>query len=373
MPTPAIIPLLIPDMPSVEELIPWLTRIDAHRHYTNFGPLNAELCDKLARAMSDQRGPCHATTFSNGTAALTAWLTHSIGPAGRLVLIPGLTFVASAQAVIASGNIPLLADVDSASWLLMPDSARDVAERHPIAAVLPVAAFGTPCHPDAWDAFVRDTGIPVLVDAAGAFGNQRVGALTDIAVSLHTTKALAAGEGGAIVSADAGRIEALTRLTNFGIDLPSGLVTSLGINAKLSEYHAAVGLASFARWPRTSHLRKVVMARYQQLLATHCPDVALPVRDANGVYTLLATLLPDGVDAGDTCAALARHGIQSRRWYCPPIHRHPTFAELPHATPLDMCETLGERLLGLPFFPSLSADDCERVVVALAASCEVAV
>ncbi len=364
------IPLLLPDIPDYGELGPWLRRIDNSRHYTNFGPLNAELCRALASYCSEHAAfetPCHAQTFCNATAALTAWLLHVLGPANAPVLLPGITFVATAQAILASGNVPLIADVDAESWLLTPQHAHHAASRQTVAAVMPVAAFGTACDASGWDRFTRSTGIPVLIDAAGAFGNQAPGQSTDVVFSLHATKALAAGEGGAIVSTDKARIQALTRISNFGIDLESGLATGPGFNAKFSEYHAAVALAGLARWPENVRRRRAVMALYQTLLATHCPSVRLPRREDGGVYTLLPILLPPPHDAGAVGLKLARDGIQTRRWYCPPLPGHAAFAHLPRATELPVCEQLGQRLLGLPFHPWLSENDVQRVAASLAA------
>jgi len=364
----ASIPLLLPDIPDYEALEPWLRRIDRNRHYTNFGPLNAELCEALAKHHTESVAAArsyHAQTFSNGTAALTAWLLHMLGRSDVQVLLPGITFVATAHAVLASGNRPLLADVDPQSWLLTPQQAYRAAAQHDVDAVMPVAAFGSACDAAAWDAFTRDTGIPVLIDAAGAFGNQLPGELTDIALSLHATKALAAGEGGAVISSDGERLQALARISNFGIDSTNGLTVSAGFNAKLSEYHAAVALASLAAWPEKSARRQNVMRRYLQALARRCPSAGLPLRAEDGIYTMLPILLPEPCDAGEAMVWLHSQAIQSRRWYCPPLHRHPAFAALAHATPLPVCERLGLRLLGLPFHPWLEQADIERVVSCL--------
>lgn len=364
MPSTPNIPLLIPDVPGFDALEPWLRRIDANRHYTNFGPLNA-LFEQSIAARHAQGEESHAVAFASGTAALVAWLsTVTAGRKGR-VLIPAITFTATAQAVIASGNTPFIADIDPSDWLLSPQFARELAATEAFVAMLPVAAYGAPCDTAPWDALARDTGIPVLIDAAGAFGNQMLGATTDIAFSFHATKALAAGEGGAVLTRNIERVAPLIRASNFGIDTRNGLTIATGVNGKLSEYHAAVGLASLDNWPETARRRRRLAQCYAAEIAARCPAVSLPPRPVDGVYTLMPVLLPDGYLATDCATQLAAAGVQSRRWYCPPLHQHPRFADFPNNGALPHAETLGQRLLGLPFHLDLQDADIARICVAL--------
>lgn len=370
------ISVLVPELPEAELLTSWLRRIDTARHYTNFGPLNAELTNRLASAVDALRpseSPAKAVTFANCTSALIAWLRSIVGCSGGLVLIPGITFIATAQAVLSSGNRLAIADVAPNTWLLTPEMARaaidDLKARTPgqrLAAVIPVAAYGTPCDTDAWDRFTEETGIPVLIDAAGAFGNQPLGATTDLAISLHATKSLGAGEGGALLSRVPNRAELFIQASNFGINPHTGLVDHPGENGKLSEYHAAVGLAALETWPDQARRRQQAMRHYTDLLIDHCPAITLPTRPGDGTYTLLPVLLPPHADARQTLDHLAEHNIQTRRWYCPPIHHHPLFSQALRISDLPQCEALSRRLLGLPFHLRMSADDRQRVVTTLA-------
>lgn len=372
------IPLLVPELPDFSALEPWLKRIDHARHYTNFGPLNAELCSRLATnvdALLPGISPSpQAVTFANCTIALSTWLQEAIGRSGRLVLIPGITFVATAQAVLASGNIPFIADIDAESWLLTPEIAHATLRSHAspgtpsIAAVLPVAAYGAPCDPISWDAFSQDTGLPVLIDAAGAFGNQALGRHCDIALSLHATKSLGAGEGGLILTRNARRAESLIQASNFGLDLATGLVVRAGGNGKLSEYHAAVALAALKRWPEQARRRIALMRQCVDALTTADLPIRLPKQANDGVHTLLPVLLPEDARAQTVQQTLAESGIQTRRWYCPPLHHHPLFAKLPRSRSLPVCDLLGERLLGLPFHLSLREAELERITHALSAA-----
>lgn len=359
------ISLLRPQIPPAEALLPWLRRIDANAHYTNFGPLNAEFEQALAALHADGL-PCTATSFANATAALTAWLNVSTARRKGLVLLPALTFTATAQAVLASGNTPWFADVDAATWLLCPQHAHSLAADLPLVAVLPVAAYGMPCPAIAWDEFARDTTLPVLIDAAGAFGNQTLGDAVDIAFSFHATKALAAGEGGAILSRRHGLAAELKRYSNFGIDTSNGETVATGSNAKLSEYHAAVALSSLAQWPIYRQQRQQIHRRYVEILQARCPSVELAPRAPDGIYTLMPVLLPAGTERDRVAARLAAAGVETRAWYCPPLPAQAHFQHCPRESRLPATEALGRRLLGLPFHPWLTEEDMQRIATLLA-------
>lgn len=364
----AAISLLVPDLPDANALRPWLEEIDRAHWYTNFGALNQRLCEaicELARARA-------AITCTNCTAAITLWLRERLGAAGALVALPAYTFVGSAQAVIASGNVPFIMDVDADNWQLSPAAVSNAAASHEIAAVLPVAALGAPCDLAQWQAFARDSALPVLIDAAAALSRQHCGEGVDVAFSLHATKALAAGEGGALASLDVERIARLRQRSNFGIGA-DGLVGSGGENAKLSEYHAAVALASLAQREARFERRLQLLADYRQQLAAHCANVRLAphlhnTNGRNGAITLLPVLLPPPHRATAIQQQLAAHGIESRRWYCPPLHQHPFFANLPRQPQLPVAEMLGRQLLGLPFHLFLRPHDIERVCTTLASA-----
>jgi len=202
MNAPSRIPLLVAQLPDTEALTPYLRQIDANRWYTNFGPLVTQLEQRFAASFAPTPVAPVAISASNGTAGLELALCALELMPGARVLLPALTFVATATSVIRSGYRPIIGDVDPDTWLLTPEIARAYAALHRIDAVMPVATFGNPQDVDAWDRFVEDTGIPVIIDAAGAFGNQRAGRRCHVVFSLHATKALAAGEGGMVVSYD---------------------------------------------------------------------------------------------------------------------------------------------------------------------------
>lgn len=371
--TPERIPLLIPDMPDADRLLPWLRRIDAARWYSNFGPLNREFEAALEAGFGGARSQA-ACTVANCTLGLELALTALGLPRGSRVLVPAFTFIATASAVLRAGLVPVLADIDAASWLLTPEFARRALASTKVSCVMPVATFGAPQDASAWDKFSAETGVPVLIDAAGAFGNQQGGELVKVVFSLHATKSLGAGEGGFVIARDHAWVSRFRQMTNFGISLPPdnawtpGSATLPGSNAKLSEYHAAVGLAALQLWHERRVRRQQLSAAFLRMLADACPAVMPQQRPADGAYTIMAVALPDGADGDRVGASLAGSGIETRLWYYPLLVDQPAFSGIDAAMPLVNSRRLAGRVLGLPFHPGLSEGQLQRVSSALAAA-----
>lgn len=350
-------------MPDADALRPWLQRIDAARWYTNFGPLVQDLEAQLAARFG---GGTHIVTVNSATMGLElALIGLDLAPGSR-VLLPGLTFAASAAAVLRAGCVPVFADVDPDTWLLTPQIAERVAAEMRLGAVMPVSTYGAPQPRADWDAFVARTTLPVVMDAAAAFDTQEMGARYTAVFSMHATKVLGAGEGGFVAAADDAFLERVRRLSNFGIDVSTGSVETAGANGKLSEYHAAAALAALQDWPRRREARVRLHQTYLQALQRACPAIRPQRRPADRAYSIFPVLLPEGHSAPNIQRRLAAEGIESRRWYCPTLDRHPAFSAMQRVGSLDQCQVLTARLLALPFHPFLAAADVERICLTLA-------
>ncbi len=357
------IPLLVPDLPRRADLEPFLAEIDNARWYTNFGPLVRRF-EHSVQSLFPAPAP-FISTVANGTMALELALAALRLPPRAHVLIPAFTFVATAAAVLRAGLRPIIADIDAHSWVLTPAIARAAMTTTKIDCVLPVAALGCPLPAAEWDDFSESSGIPVLVDAAGAFGNQQPGERIVLAFSLHATKTLGIGEGGLVVSRDAAFIERVRRLSNFGIDPSNGHAPDVGGNAKLSELHAAVGLAALTRWPERRRLREALNQAYCDELLRNSPEITLQARPLDGAYTVFQLLLQPGVSRDALVSTLTAQGIETRAWYLPLLPDHPAYAGI-EAFDLPVARSLGPRMLGLPFHLELTQESIRRVCSALA-------
>ncbi len=360
---PKNIACLVPDLPSSAMVAPYLERVDTARWYTNFGPLVRELEDRLEGLLASVGAPSETrvVTCSTGTSAIDAGLAALQLPPGSRVLVPALTFPASALAIIGAGHVPVFSDVCPRRWQLTPKIARRVIAEQRIDLVMPVTTYGRATAVDEWDQLTIDTGVPVLIDAAPAFGEQSIGRTTSVAFSFHATKPFGIGEGGAFVSADP-ELAARARIyTNFGF--VDGVVERFGTNAKLSEYHAAVGLAQLERWPALLRRRQRVWTAYRRHLRGMDGVQLQSWPTARAPALLIVRLV---ADAATVAARLADVGVHTRRWYVPTLVDHPAFAPYVPADPkLPVTEHLAPHLLGLPFHTALDDDDIAYVCDAL--------
>jgi len=364
------IPLMMPSLPTADELLPYLRRIDANRWYSNFGPLVGEFEARIAASFAEE-GACRVISVSSCTTGIELALRALALPAGAPILVPALTFIATASAVRCAGLSPVVADVDPDSWLLTPGIARAAVREIGARAVVPVTTFGAEQDGEAWSAFAHDTHVPVIIDAAAGFGNQRDPGPTCAVFSLHATKPLAAGEGGFVVTRDAHLAHAIRRLSNFGINLdrphdgPIGSAVATGTNAKLSEYHAAVALASLDRWAATAAERSALYARAVRAMQSACGGrLAMQAAPSDTVRSVCAFRFPDPGVRDRVELICGQRGIGTRRWYLPTIDRQPAFGHVAHL-PTPCADHLGERLLGVPFYPGLAASAIDEIAEAL--------
>lgn len=369
------VPLLRPELPSPQMLLPWLERMHAARHYSNFGPLVQALEQELAGRLDVDTA--QVTTVANATLGLELVLQALDLPAGARVLVPAFTFVATATAVLRAGHVPVLADVDAEHWTLTPDIARQACAQTHIDAVLPVAAFGMPHDMAQWQRFEQDTGLPVVIDAAAAFGSQQLnGAQGTLVFSLHTTKSLPAGEGGLVVSTRPDLARRVRQLSNFGINLdpgsglPVGALTMCGSNAKMSEYHAALGLASLQSWDGQSQQRQALMAgSVASLDGASGYQLRWQAQGSGGPLvapTSLCVRLPDEYLRAQLEEACQQARIITRRWYQPLLQHMPALQQRCHVLPVPNALALSQTLLGLPFFLGMTQEQRARVEDAVA-------
>ncbi|HLJ21220.1 MAG TPA: DegT/DnrJ/EryC1/StrS family aminotransferase [Stellaceae bacterium] len=353
-----VVPTFRPRLPAAETLLPFLREIDAHRWYSNFGPLNRRFESALAEHFRAPRGT--VVSVANATLGMSLALQDAAHDAAGFCMVPAWTHAATAAAIVAAGLTPWFVDVDARSWQLTPDAARRLlaaAPERPL-AVLAVSPFGGFVDAEAWDRYTDDTGIPVVIDAAAAFDTVRPARTTVQVVSLHATKAFGIGEGGLMLVGDERRAERLRRMSNFGLDRDRKTVLP-GTNAKLSEYAAAVGLARLQEWP-TCRAQLIATARRFLTGLAALPGVApMPALDGATAITTANVILPRG-NADAVIAFLRDRGIEARKWWAGACHRHPQFAACPRAS-LDVTEELADRVLGLPFFADITDEQLRLV------------
>jgi len=356
----AVLPVLRPKLPAIEEILPYFRSIDERQWYSNWGPLTSELEQSLSRQLGLER-VCVVTT-ANATAGLTAALLALGLPRGSICVMPSWTFAATPHAARAAGLRPWFHDVDPQTWALDPEAVRRTIGgiRNRVSAAVVVAPFGAPVDTASWEDFEDRTGIRVVIDAAAAFDTVRACRLPSV-VSLHATKILAAGEGGFVATTDSSLRDRIVACCNFGFQgSRSAMLPAL--NGKMSEYHAAVGLASLAKWPAT-RARHIQIAAWYRRRMEGLPGVALQPGYGGWASGTTSPVLP--IEAARVSRRLRLLGVETRSWWGMGCHLQPAFARCPRG-PLAVTERLGMRVLGLPHFPEMRESDVDLVAGALA-------
>ena len=358
-------------LPFVRPATPPLERVMARlapsyeRGVLTDGPLGRELEDQVAA----QLGVEHVVAVSTCTAGLMLVL-RALDLEGAVVM-PSFTFSATAHAAAWNGLRPVFAECDPASFQLDP---ADAATRLDGAgALLATHVFGAPCAAEQLEELGRLHDIPVVFDAAHAQGarrrNRRVGGLGDAEVfSMTPTKVVIAGEGG-LVATNRADIAAAVRIgRDYGN--PGDYDTRfVGLNARLSELHAATALESLARLDHNLARRRAVAQRYCDGLLT-VPGIDVQVVDHGDEstykdFTIRVDEATFGLSRDGVVAALRSRGVDTRRYFWPPVHRQQAYRALPSG-PLPVTDDVAGRVISLPIFPGLALDAVDAVVAILA-------
>ena len=333
---------------------------------------NGPYVRRLEERAAAYLGVRHCVAVASCTAGLMLSLRAS-NLSGDVVL-PSFTFSASAHAVAWNGLRPVFTDIRPDDLLLDPDAvARSAGVR--TSAILATHTYGTPCDVEALGGFARRNGIRLFFDAAHAFGSRHgdrmVGGFGDAEVfSLSPTKVLIAGEGGIIATDD----DSLAERCRIGRDYgnPGDYDTRfVGLNARMSELHAATALASFEDLEERIGLRNQLAERYRKVLADapgiDFPAVAEGDRSTYKDFTILIDPERFGMDAAATAAALAAEGIQTRRYYSPPVHRQRAYRWVgPANGGLPETDRAAARVLTLPLWTPMTDEQVDGVGAAMA-------
>lgn len=382
-----MIPLSNPDIRERE--IEYVTRV-LRSGRLSLGPLLTEFEEKFAAYV----GTRYAIATNSGTSALHLCVKAlGIGDADE-VLTTSFSFVASANCVLYEGVIPSFVDIDPDSLNIDPMKLREAIERdyiwdhhrkyvinrrsaRQLKAILPVHVFGLPCDMSPILSLANEFNLRVIEDACEALGatyrGQQVGTFGDVAVfAFYPNKQMTTAEGGMIVTNDAKLANLCRSLRNQGRDESAMWLrhVRVGFNYRLSELHCALGLAQLERIDELLAARQRVAAQYSRKLAD-VPEIA-PLHDGTGakrswfVYVIrmlgsLAPLQRDGLVQG-----LRERGI-SCQTYFEAIHRQPYFREieLSPRRALPSTEAAAATCLALPFFPSMTEDQVDRVCAAV--------
>jgi dTDP-4-amino-4,6-dideoxygalactose transaminase len=333
-------------------------------------------------AFADSIGVAHGVAVSSCTAALhLALLAAGIGP-GDEVVVPSLSFIATANAARYVGARPVFADVDAVTLNLTPETVEPVLTDRTRGVIL-VDQCGVPADLDAMRALCGARGIAIVEDAACAVGaeyrGRPVGAGADVAAfSFHPRKLLTTGEGGMIVTPDAEFAARVRRLREHGMDVSAAQrhasrqpviehYLETGYNYRMTDIQAAIGLVQLGKLPALVARRRELATRYQRLLAgipglRTITDPGYGRTNFQSFWVLLPVEAPVGRDG--LLRLLAAEGISGRRGIMA-AHAEPAYAEEGPWT-LPVTERITANSLILPLFHDLSVAEQDMVVEVLA-------
>jgi dTDP-4-amino-4,6-dideoxygalactose transaminase len=354
------VPFVRPAAPRLERVVD-LLQASWNRGMLTNGPLVAELEQRAAEVLQVP----HVVAVSSCTTGLMLAL-RVLSVSGEVVM-PSFTFSASAHAVAWNGATPRFVECDRESFQMDLAHARRRLEG--AGALLATHVFGSPCLPVEVELMARSAGIPLVFDAAHAFGAQcggtPVGGFGDAEVfSLTPTKPLVAGEGGLVAT----RRDDVADSIRIGRDYanPGDYDTQfVGLNGRMSELHAATALASLESFAGNQARRFELVDRYRTALAA-IPGIrvqSLAPGDSSTWKDFTITVDPDeyGVDRDTLRAVLLAEGVDTRTYFDPPVHRQHAYRSVATEA-LPVTDEASRRVLSLPIYPSLEDLVVDRIV-----------
>ncbi len=339
---------------------------------------------EFEQAVASIAGTEHAVALANGTAALHGAMHALDLEPGDEVIVPSLTFAATANAVLFERARPAFADVDPGSLLIDPASAEErISEK--TRAIIAVDYAGQPCDYDALQDLCEDHELTLVADACHSIGasyrGRPVGSLAELSCfSFHPVKHITTGEGGMVVTDDESHAERIRRFRNHGLNLDHQQrnenqtyrydMVTLGYNYRLSDIHCALGVSQLRKLKGWIEKRQEIAGWYGEALAKLTGIEPLTTHaGASHAYHIFVVRIDSettGVHRDEVYDALRQRSIGSNVHYIP-THLHPYYQEKLGTGPGDcpVAEAAYDEILTLPLFPRMTEGDVSRVVRAL--------
>jgi dTDP-4-amino-4,6-dideoxygalactose transaminase len=348
-----MIPLMKRRLPVSSQLTSYLSKSESMGQYTNFGPLHNELRKYFAERYKGESA--NVALASSATLALSLCISHyrqyhTLSSTFNVVM-PSWTFSATAQSAMLLGcNITFIDTAPDGS--INPTNIMNLIDNGSLekpSLILPVIPFGRSYNTEEWEDFSQKTGIPVVIDCAAGFSSAQLSSIPTV-VSTHATKYFPTGEGGFVLCSDKDFIAGIKAASNFGFNGSRSSI-AIGTNAKLSEYHSAIGLAY--RDTMLDHADSTYRRQAQQYFDSLKTSTFRPF--ANSIDNPVSTFniqIPDrGSDSileSMVGMMVSRHAVEIRPWWQFPLHLQPAFAQCKCIGDMKNTRTLARTVVGIP-------------------------
>ncbi|HCD60733.1 MAG TPA: aminotransferase, partial [Acinetobacter nosocomialis] len=307
-----------PVLPELDDFIPYLEQIWKNKVLTNCGPLHQQ----LEKELCDYLGVPFISLFNNGTIALVTAMQSLNLTEGEVITTP-YTFIATAHSIVWNKLTPVFVDIDPITSNIDPQKVKQAITEKTV-AIMPVHCYGIACDVEQLQEIANQHHLKLIYDAAHAFGvkyrGQSLLNYGDMSViSFHATKVFNTFEGGAVICHSAEMKQRIDRLKNFGI-VNETTIEDFGLNGKLSEVHAALGLLQLKSIDQTLESRKRIDHQYRDLLANiegiHCIQRTETEID-NYSYFPIVISQPYPLTRDELFEKLKRHQIFARKYFYP--------------------------------------------------------
>ncbi len=359
------VPFIKPSFPQASDVASDYDEIINSNWFTNFGPYERNFSARLG----DFIGGVDICTTSNATLSLLMAIKtkFKFSPTRSEVLVPSFTFAAGPEMLILSDFTPVFIDIEPKSWQPSIAQAKEYIahNKDAIAGILLCNIFGVGNkNIEDWEELAKDEGLPLIIDSAAGLGSlykegEYIGARGDCEIfSLHATKPFAVGEGGLISSRDSAFVAELRQFENFGFN-ENKQIGVIGINAKLQELNAAIGLRQLDTFESRLTSRRESLKRYKSTLETL--GYEFQENDELSTVPFVSVLLPDAIITNQTKQKLIDAGVEVRKYY-EPLHTQKVLLESSKiASTLLTTEDIYSRILSLPLHDSMSDTDIDSI------------
>lgn len=370
------IPFLRPNLVRQDTFTNYLSQIEKSRWYSNYGPLNTLFENRVLTEYYEGNGA--VLTVNNATSGLMLAINQSKRPKGQFALMPSFTFSATPLAAMWCGLEPYFVDVNKDDWCMNEELVEDLLKQlgDKVAVVVPYATFGTDVNL-AFYKQLHESGVPVVFDAAPSFGTTgRSGSFGNnfpgfIVFSFHATKSFGIGEGGLVYSSDKDLISQIRQAGNFGFSTNRETI-SQGLNSKLSEYTAAIALATLDAFPEKSRQRQQIYQWYVEgFLQTPVLKKEWQLQKTEGeiAYQFMPVLCPQDQSNLDIVKSLADNHIEARTYFSPTCHQQKFFSSFKR-TLMTNTNNISGRILSLPLWEGMEKSDIDQITQILAKGLE---
>lgn len=321
---------------------------------------NGPLVQQLESEMAEKLGLKGVVAVSNGTIALQMAI-RALELKGEIV-VPPFTWVASISAIQWEGCTPVFCDIDPETLNIDPALIEACITENTV-AIMPVHVFGNPCDIEAIEAIAHRHNLKVIYDAAHAVGttlnkHSVLDAGHISATSLHATKLLNTAEGGACITNDEALHRKLQRIRFFGHSDDKTDIVEVGFNGKMTEVHAALGIANMKYYDEVLAHRKAKYAQYKQLLEAYEKIRFQTIRMGECNYSYFPVIFESEVQLLEVVKALNAVNVFPRRYFYPSVN---TFKQVVDYVPMPVSEDISSRILCLPLYTNLSAESIASI------------